>query len=240
MTTYQGQNQDLPATRRDGRPVRFPNRVPGLHRLEAPAIAAVVMLAATGALAAYAIGACLQQRSLLHRAVTSPWTVTIGEVRADAGRAHAINRVGTVLVVLTGIAFIAWFFQAYRNVAPLGRPRRYAVGWAIGWWFVPFACFVAPLLVARDVNDSLEDERSREWSRTRWLLNVWWAAWLLTLLLGASASNKGDAIRTAEDAFTANGLYVARNIVALVAAVLAISVVARITRRTRTVTEPAA
>jgi hypothetical protein len=194
------------------------------------------MLATTAALAVYAFVACLQQRALLHRVETSPLSVTIGDVQADADRIHAVNTAAPILVVLTGVAFIVWLFQAYRNVAPLGRPRRFAVGWAIGWWFVPFACLGAPLLVAHDVNGSVDDERSREWMRTRWLLNAWWTAWILMLLLGAAANDQHDRVRTLGDALTANGLYVARNVVGLVAALLAAVVVVRITRRTRTVT----
>jgi hypothetical protein len=236
MTTHEHATSSVSS---DTRPRRFPNGAPGLHRLEAPAIAAVVMLATTAALAVYAGVACLQQRALLHRVETSPLSVTIGDVQADSDRVHAVNRAGLILVVLTGIAFIVWLFQAYRNVAPLGRPRRFAVGWAIGWWFVPFACLGAPLMVAHDVNGSVDDERSREWIRTRWLLNAWWTAWVSMLVLGASASNKDDRIRTVGDALSTNGLYVARNVAALLAAVLAAAVVVRITRRTRTVTRTA-
>jgi len=194
------------------------------------------MLGACALFAAYAIVAGLQQRSLLHRVDTSPGSVTLGQVQADGDRTDMVNTVSTILVVTTGLAFVVWFFQAYRNVPALGRPRRYAAGWAIGWWFVPFACLWCPASVARDINASIDDEYSRDWEITRWVLNAWWGAWLLMLVLGATANGENGSVHTLHDALSANALYLARDVAAVVAAVLAGALVVRLTRRTRIVT----
>ena len=119
-------------------------------------------------------------------------------MQADSDRVHMLNTLGTVLLVLTGIAFLVWFFAAYRNVSALGRPRRYGVGWAIGGWLVPVVGLWFPLRMTTDINGSIDDEFSREWERTRRLANAWWAAWIALTVLSVTANGAGNGIKSAD------------------------------------------
>jgi len=57
-----------------------------------------------------------------------------------------------VLLLIAAGVFIAWFFQAYKNMRRLGvQGMRYGNGWAIGSWFVPILSLFRPKQIANDI-----------------------------------------------------------------------------------------
>lgn len=58
----------------------------------------------------------------------------------------------SLLLVISAGVFIAWFFQAYKNLRRLGvQKMRYGNGWAIGSWFVPILSLFRPKQMANDI-----------------------------------------------------------------------------------------
>ena len=135
------------------------------------------------------------------------------------------------MLLATGVAFLVWFWRAYRNLDALDLPRRYGTGWAIGGWFVPFLNFARPKQVADDIWASVNVSKYGEIGERggSLLLGLWWGAWISASLLGLFARNDSEH-RTVHQALTTNGVYIAREAVFIVAAVLALFVVRCITR----------
>ena len=166
----------------------------------------------------------LDQRSLLRRAQTEPFSVTLDEVRDADARADLLNTTLLVLTVITAVFFITWLYLEYRRVQRANEPTRFEAGWAIGAWFVPFLNWVRPYQVAEDV---WKATAGREKSRA--LVGAWWGCYLGSILL-AFAAGSGEEARTIDDALNKNGLYIARAVVLLVAAVLALLMVRAVLR----------
>lgn len=58
----------------------------------------------------------------------------------------------SLLLLISAGVFIAWFFQAYKNLRRLGvQNMRYGNGWAIGSWFVPILSLFRPKQIANDI-----------------------------------------------------------------------------------------
>lgn len=58
----------------------------------------------------------------------------------------------SLLLLVSAGLFIAWFFQAYKNLRRLGVANmRYGNGWAIGAWFVPILGLWRPKQIANDI-----------------------------------------------------------------------------------------
>jgi len=152
-----------------------------------------------------------------------------------------------LLVLLSAALFIAWFFQAYKNLRRLGvASMRWGNGWAIGSWFVPILNMWRPKQIANDIWRGSEPgaEVNAGWRQipVPSLLHWWWALFLIqgTLLyIGQQATDDGyDKLRTfggLTDGFdqikTGTTLDMIGGVVALVTVVLAIRVVAQITER---------
>ena len=225
----------LAAEEREQQPTRCHDQVRHprpelLTSLRGPSLVVQVLLATWLVLGPVAFVYGLAQRSLLHRIQTNPATVTIGELSADQHRVNVINGVYVALLVATGIAFVAWFWRAYRNLDALDLPRRYGAGWAIGGWVVPFLNFVRPKQVANDIWRSVVVAKSGASDEPGGsiLLGAWWLAWVGGTALVFFGRNGHE--RTVHDALLTNGLYLARDVVLVVGAVLAIFVVRVITR----------
>ncbi len=83
---------------------------------------------------------------------------------------------------------LVWLYRAYANVRvfPGVRPA-FPVGLAIGGWFVPFANLVLPPLVVRDLARASEPA-----GRTRRLVWLWWAAYVLAGIGVVAGSGYAD------------------------------------------------
>ena len=92
---------------------------------------------------------------------------------------------GTMLaVILAAVFFLVWLHRSVRNLEPLnveGYP--YTPGWAVGWWFIPFANMVMPYLaVHRLWKASVPGFMGEHWKDVpvNPMLPVWWALWLVS------------------------------------------------------------
>lgn len=91
----------------------------------------------------------------------------------------------STLLSLTLIIMIGrWIYRAAWNLRHLGAKRlEYTPGWAVGWYFVPFANLVMPLRAMREIwLASHEPTRWRDASVGT--LTIWWTLWLATNIGG--------------------------------------------------------
>jgi hypothetical protein len=143
-----------------------------------------------------------------------------------------------VLIVVTAVAFLLWYIRAYRNAIALGiRNPRWSTRWAAWSWFVPIANLFRPKTVMNDIYRGSDPElqygdRSFASRRVDPLLHWWWGLWLLshvTLRYAAFSSNPETA--TLNSLSSSARAYVYSDVLDLIAAVLAIAVVKKITDR---------
>jgi hypothetical protein len=153
---------------------------------------------------------------------------------------------GLLLLVAAGV-FIAWFFQAYKNLRRLGvQNTRYGNGWAIGSWFVPILSLWRPKQIANDIWRGSErgTDVNAGWKQVPVpaLVHWWWGLFLAQgLLLYASQQtidsgcDKLFAVGTFENGIsqikTGTTLEILGQILSIAGVVLAIVFVSRVTDR---------
>ncbi|MGW7524179.1 DUF4328 domain-containing protein [Streptomyces sp. NPDC054783] len=135
-------------------------------------------------------------------------------------------RVSMILVyVMTAAAllFLLWFARCRRN-AELLSPGRVpgSVTWAVLAWLIPVFNLWVPRGLVQDVHRASAPDGADD-GRGDLLVNVWWAAWVGHAALSLAAVNLGYG--------TSLPLLVASEALDLLAAVLAIAVIQRITVR---------
>lgn len=109
------------------------------------------------------------------------------------------TNIQTLLLLIAAGVFIAWFFQAYKNMRRLGvQNMRYGNGWAIGSWFVPILSLWRPKQIANDIWRG--SERGTEvyagWKQVPvpGLVHWWWGLFLaqgLLLYIGEQTIESG-------------------------------------------------
>lgn len=172
-----------------------------------------------------------------------PSSVSHTESVVDAVR--AIHTIALITYLVTAIAFLFWFYRAYRNLIRTGiRDVRYGTGWAVGGWFIPFFNLVRPKQVANDIwkgSASAGTVGIARWREVHLspLVSWWWGVWIFGWVT-ASLGN-GDVTKSRTDLFSYStaslrdqrtGVWMTEIglVGVIVAAVLAILVVRRISR----------
>jgi hypothetical protein len=144
-----------------------------------------------------------------------------------------------VALVAAWVVSCLWLLQV-RDNARLIRPpipQRRGAAWVwLGWW-VPIASFFVPFQVVRDVLDG-SDQLGPGTRRPRFtgaILGWWWAAWLVTLVLGRVESSLLDSVeRGATSAAAVQGVAGVNIVATLVGLALWCLLVQRIIVRQRT------
>ncbi|MGW6583198.1 DUF4328 domain-containing protein [Streptomyces globisporus] len=181
----------------------------------------------------FAIGAGLHLRGLWQGLVTDG---ALNIYTGDGRTAEALYGIATisqgVALSAAGVVFIIWFHRTRRNAEVFDASvQRMGPGWAVGGWFVPVANFWFPYRVASGVWEaSAQTSRDGGWRTvSRTPLNLWWGAWVVSLLFTRVTERLWDRAVGAEEVVRAGGLLAASNAVDIVAAVLAVLYVRAVT-----------
>ncbi|MFD8736473.1 DUF4328 domain-containing protein [Streptomyces sp. NPDC059618] len=139
-----------------------------------------------------------------------------------AGVAQAAALVATVVV------YLIWFLRVRVNAEvfnPFGH--TYSRSWA-GWgWFVPFVNLVRPRRIMAEIWDASRPTGDPD---RQGIVRVWWAFWILRLVVDRLASSATSKAETADAIRSAALQALLADAVDIVSAALAIVVVVRLTR----------
>lgn len=144
-----------------------------------------------------------------------------------------------LLYVATVVLFLVWLYRAYTNLRPALRAERVesSAGWAIGWWFIPFANLVKPFLVVREVwresdpeFDSTMAFAPRNDGSAPLYMSFWWLFWLTSNFASSAVWRLSDAKFADLDKILGILFFLAGGL-SLAAALCAISVVRDISKR---------
>jgi hypothetical protein len=156
----------------------------------------------------------------------------------DGQRRYVATGIG-LGYLLSGIAFIAWFQQAYANLPTLGvSGRRRSNGWAVGAWFVPFLGLVRPFSMAgeayRGSDPALPDGSPVPEGPVPFFFWAWWSTYLGGNILFGVSRYAENSTKSLSSLHRANLFVIVSYTTLLVAGILAIGVVASIAGRQRT------
>ena len=140
--------------------------------------------------------------------------------------------------IATVVFFLMWLYRAHSNLfALLPTNLQFSSGWAVGWWFIPFANLVKPFQVVREVWSESSPEVDAEPSflsanahSAPTFMGLWWAFWLASNILSnitGNVFNPDDPSSVVVSGY----LFAISGILAGIAAALAIYVVKETTLR---------
>ena len=148
-----------------------------------------------------------------------------------------------------GVLFMVWLWRAAKNNQGFGRPGALAPGWAIGGWFVPLASLVIPGLLVQQLwkgADGTVPRGDPRWRQVPAHIQIWcwWVAYVgaqaLTFvgftMAGQSDDPQGDItvadlLGRIDEVHLGVSLFVAGQLLMIVAAALAAATVVGLTRR---------
>jgi hypothetical protein len=141
-------------------------------------------------------------------------------------------------IIFAMVTFLIWLHRVYTNLPALRSDNtEFTPGWAVGWWFIPFANLVKPFQAVRNAWSESDPDVSPGYgfltsvqSGAPAFMAFWWAFWLLANIVANIAYRifEPEDMRTVELSgyfFALSGLLWA------IAGVLAIKVIREITLR---------
>ena len=198
------------------------------------AVMLIALLFVSSALAVAVAVSTFAELKLLEKAGSGG--ITLAEAHANNERQHALAVAYVIAVVVTIIGWCVWQYRAQANVIALGAAgARFSPGWAVGWWFIPFANLVKPYQSVQELwKGSAPDHDGYGWSqKPGWpLIGFWWAAWLgAGSLERLNRSINGGASGDVGSAIDRDRLAIVAALAVVVAGVLATIIVMRIDAR---------
>ncbi len=124
---------------------------------------------------------CVMQYELLSAAKRGE-RFPLETLQANDTRYQFTAGVALVLRIPTAIVFLMWVHRAYRNLPALGAMGlNHSPGWAVGWFFVPFANLVKPYQAVAEIWRNSDPQAIGEPLRASSVAPVafWWMAWLV-------------------------------------------------------------
>jgi hypothetical protein len=159
----------------------------------------------------------------------------------DLGSADDVVQLATFLqlavLAVAAVFFVRWVLRSVRNMPALGvedpRWSPSAAGWA---WFIPILSLWRPKQVVNDLWRSADPDLAyptpgRDWTAAKVpaLMQWWWGLWLVGgLAWRVSGQGRDDSLDSFRDADNAD---IFGNVLMIVAAILAMAVVRRVTAR---------
>lgn len=135
------------------------------------------------------------------------------------------------LFIATIVFFLIWEYRAFKNLSALNAQNlEFSPGWAVGWWFIPFANLVKPFQAMRELWVESDPEYDADLgflsgsASAPTFMGFWWAFWLITNFTDRIA-NKLDG-----SPYFPTALIIA-SIFEIIAASLLIKIILDITKR---------
>ena len=154
-----------------------------------------------------------------------------GEAESNDLRQQIIAYARMPLIFATVVVFAIWIYRAAYNTRQLGATgMQFSPGWAVGWYFIPFANLVKPYQAMKEIwKASAAPARWQDQSRGP-ILPLWWGFFLLSNFLSNASFRfslfaKGIPQLTAADIVAS-----ASDAVDIVASLIALALVRQIYR----------
>lgn len=164
--------------------------------------------------------------------ITGIWTIdenasfdsSLAIIYSVTGLAHS------VIYLITVVIFGMWIYKAAANIVAADIAGfSYSPGWAVGWFFIPFANLFKPFQAMRQIwnashgaNVHLDDGAPT--------VNMWWAAWLVVTISGNISFRLTLSANDAEQMMLATQIGAISSIASLALYPVAIRMVKDITR----------
>ncbi|MCX4694949.1 DUF4328 domain-containing protein [Streptomyces sp. NBC_01408] len=196
------------------------------------ATALTVLLSVSAVIDLFSAGASAFGFSLMKDVIAAPDSVSDDSL----DQADLLNGLAGILQVLALLSiaavFIVWFYRVRCNAEIFRRDGfSQSRGWAIGGWFIPFANLVMPYRTAKQIwaasTQLGPDGASRQVSTAP--LTAWWLVWVLSQVVSQVFGRVYMNAETPEELRDAFALGIVSDLLTVVAAVLAVLFVRKLT-----------
>ncbi len=103
---------------------------------------------------------------------------------------------GFTLAFAASVILVAmWIHRGHRNLHEYGLDGlEFTPGWAVGWYFIPFANLIKPYQAMRELWNASTGAGETFSSEAPGFLKAWWGTWLAGNIIGNISSRTADSL----------------------------------------------
>jgi len=155
------------------------------------------------------------------------------ETGLDLATVGVLGTVAIVNIVAMIACFIlvgCWIYRASANAHTLSDEMTISPGWAVGWYFVPFANLVKPYQAMREIWMASHFRGNWHGEPTPGLLIGWWTLWIVTNILANLSLRFGMMDEQGQMLGLTTTLDVAASLLSIPLCVILISIIRQVAR----------
>jgi hypothetical protein len=165
----------------------------------------------------------------------------LGMIDVEQGVGSLVLAIGFTYIAYTGLFLVSvvlvamWIHRAHANLIEVGNEGlEFTPGWAVGWYFVPFANLVKPFQAMRELWTTSHAEHDSYGAEAPGEVKAWWGAWIVGNIV-SSAGSRLQLMGQGEAGSTAVGSLVgaAGTVGIVIAAILLVKVIGGVTAAQR-------
>lgn len=167
---------------------------------------------------------------LLHR-MSDGVEVTAEEADSNDSRQFVLAMAGLAVYLMTAIVFLRWVYCSNRNASSLVDDKlEFTPGWAVGWYFVPFANLWKPYQVMAEIFKASHPDFVNDWTSASApsVTSRWWTLWILGNIIARVQSRMSMKAETLDELLRATQVTLASEVLSVVLGITAITLVKKV------------
>lgn len=146
-------------------------------------------------------------------------------------RLQGVMGVSQLLVLV--VAYVlggCWIVRVARNARALGaQGMAVSPGWAVGWYFIPFANLIKPFRAMDEIWRASASPARWQQLASPTLLRVWWGCWLVVAFMGNASMRLTLRAKELDELLQANTVGIASEIADITLCLVFAAVIVRVT-----------
>lgn len=106
-----------------------------------------------------------------------------GDMRSALGLISLVSVVFLIALFASFILVGRWIYRASANAHALSDEMTISPGWAVGWYFIPFANLVKPYQAMREIWMASHFRGNWHGEPSPSVVTIWWGLWIVVNIL---------------------------------------------------------
>lgn len=189
-----------------------------------------ILLGVYMAIAALGLWSGWLEIELLRRAANG-LSVSEAEAAASDSRQTLLGGLYLLVFVITGIMYLRWIYLSNRNARSLGAAgMQFSPGWAVGWYFVPFAMLWKPYQALKETFKASHPDFTQDWQHAPYptILPLWWTLWIICNFVGQAVLRSALRADTPDQLLASSWITFVSGTLEIPLGIIAMAVVAKL------------